>query len=82
MKENKIKILTSFFQSLEDLKSEDLMNKVEEYLTDEDIEIFVDHIESFYGIKDDEELGMLAQIMITGYLAAQYEDKMSSSDLT
>ena len=62
--------LTDFFTKIEELKSDEFMNLVEKYLSDEDIEKFVDHISDFYGIEDDEELGTLAQIMITGYLSA------------
>jgi hypothetical protein len=43
------------------------------------VEIFVRHIEKFYGIEDDEELGMLAQLMVTGYLAAKHEDSLKKS---
>lgn len=73
MSTEKQQILTSFFQSLEKMESDDMMTLVEKYLTDEDVEIFVQHIESFYGISDDEELGNLAQLMVTGYLAAKHE---------
>jgi hypothetical protein len=60
--------LSNFLSSLDDIDSKQLMNMVSQYLSDEQIEIFVDHIEDFYGIEGDEELGTLAQIMITGYL--------------
>ncbi len=73
MSNEKQQILTSFFSSLEKMESEDMMSMVEKHLKDEDVEIFVEHIESFYGINDDEELGMLAQLMVTGYLAAKHE---------
>lgn len=79
MKSDKQQILTSFFQSLEKLQSEDMMAMVEKHLSDEDVEIFVQHIETFYGINDDEELGMLAQLMVTGYLAAKHEDSLKST---
>ena len=80
MKHHKKDHLTSFFNSLENLSSEKLMTMVEAHLTDEEVEIFVDHLEAFYGIKDDEELGMLAQIMITGYLAAKFEENKSLNE--
>ncbi len=73
MSTEKQQILTSFFESLEKLDSDAMMNLVGKHLSDEDIEIFVRHIEEFYGISDDEELGMLAQLMVTGYLAAKNE---------
>ena len=73
MSTEKQQILTSFFESLEKLDSDAMMNLVGKHLSDEDIEIFVRHIEEFYGITEDEELGMLAQLMVTGYLAAKNE---------
>lgn len=76
MSTEKQQILTSFFESLEKLNSESMMQMVEKYLSDDDVEIFVNHIESFYGINDDEELGMLAQLIVTGYLAAKHEDSL------
>lgn len=79
MKSEKHQILTSFFTSLEKMQSEDMMSMVEKHLSDDDVEIFVQHIEAFYGITDDEELGMLAQLMVTGYLAAKHEDSLKST---
>ncbi|MFP5385196.1 MAG: hypothetical protein ACLGHN_03910 [Bacteriovoracia bacterium] len=79
MTSEKHQILTSFFQSLEKMESDDMMKMVETHLKDEDVEIFVQHIETFYGISDDEELGMLAQLMVTGYLAAKYEESLKST---
>ena len=79
MKSEKHQILTSFFDSLEKMESDAMMTVVEKHLSDEDVEIFVHHIENFYGITDDEELGMLAQLMVTGYLAAKHEDSLKST---
>lgn len=79
MSSEKHQILTSFFQSLEKMESENMMEMVEKHLKDEDVEIFVQHIETFYGITDDEELGMLAQLMVTGYLAAKHEESLKST---
>jgi hypothetical protein len=79
MSSERHQILTSFFQSLEKMESEDMMKMVEKYLKDDDVEIFVNHIETFYGITDDEELGMLAQLMVTGYLAGKYEENLKST---
>ncbi len=73
MSTEKRQILTSFFESLEKLDSDAMMELVGKHLSDDDVEIFVQHIEQFYGINDDEELGMLAQLMVTGYLAAKHE---------
>jgi hypothetical protein len=75
---DKHQILTSFFQSLEKMESDEMMAMVEKHLKDEDVEIFVNHIETFYGITDDEELGMLAQLMVTGYLAAKQEEGLKT----
>ncbi|WP_408097633.1 hypothetical protein ACJVC5_01595 [Peredibacter sp. HCB2-198] len=79
MSSEKQQILTSFFQSLEKMESDDMMALVEKHLKDEDVEIFVQHIETFYGITDDEELGMLAQLMVTGYLAAKHEQSLKTT---
>lgn len=79
MSAEKHQILTSFFQSLEKMESDDMMGLVEKHLKDDDVEIFVNHIETFYGITDDEELGMLAQLMVTGYLAAKHEEVLKSN---
>jgi|GEM_PF-1107826 len=76
MSSEKQEILTSFFQSLEKLDSDAMMLLVEKHLKDDDVEVFVQHIEAFYGITDDEELGMLAQLMVTGYLAAKHESSL------
>lgn len=78
MSTSKQQILTSFFESLEKISSEEMMGMVEKHLKDDDVEIFVDHIEKFYGINDDEELGMLAQLMVTGYLAAKFEEDLKT----
>ncbi|MFL5785699.1 MAG: hypothetical protein ACJ76H_13870 [Bacteriovoracaceae bacterium] len=77
MSTEKQQILTSFFASLEKLDSDAMMSLVEKHLSDDDVEIFVQHIEQFYGISDEEELGMLAQLMVTGYLAAKHEESLN-----
>ena len=71
MNEQEKKKLVTYFDSIKNFNAEQLMASVESYLDDEDIETFVDHLEEFYGIQDDEELGMLAQIMISGFVAAK-----------
>lgn len=63
--------LLEFFQNVKNMKSEEYMKLVEKYMDDETVELFVDHIEEFYGNHDDEELGMLANIMITGFVCAK-----------
>jgi hypothetical protein len=70
---SKVLEIKSFLKTLENMESDNMMSLVEKYLDDEAIEAFVDHIEEFYGITDDEELGMLAQLMVTGYLTAKNE---------
>jgi hypothetical protein len=79
MASEKTQILTSFFEGLEKMESEEMMEMVSKHLSDDEVEIFVHHIENFYGISDDEELGMLAQLMVTGYLAAKHESGSKSS---
>ena len=69
-----MKELELFFDKLSKMESEELMSLVEAHLSNDEVEMFVDHIEDFYGIEDDEQLGMLAQIMITGYLAAKQKN--------
>lgn len=63
--------LAKYFNELEQLNSDEMMNKVDQYLDDEAIEIFIQHLEDFYGVEDDEELGTLAQIMISGFIAGR-----------
>lgn len=63
--------LAEYFEKVSKMKSEDLMAMVEKHMDDESVEMFVDHIEDFYGVQDDEELGLLAQIMIAGYICAK-----------
>jgi hypothetical protein len=63
--------LAEYFDGLKNLNADQLMARVDTYLDDDAIEIFVDHIEEFYGVDDDEELGMLAQLMVSGFIAAK-----------
>jgi hypothetical protein len=63
--------LANYFEQLESLSSEDMMKKVDGHLDEEAIEIIIQHLEDFYGIEDDEELGTLAQIMISGFIAGK-----------
>lgn len=65
--------LLFFFQKMDGLDADSMTALVERHLNDDELETFVRHIEDFYGIEDEEELGMMAQIMITGYLAAKSE---------
>lgn len=75
----KIKILNGFFDSLEKMESDEMMKLTETYLNDEELDLFVQHIEKFYGINEEEEVGMLAQLVITGYLAAKHEEKYNQT---
>lgn len=63
-----------FFSNLESCQSEHFMKIVENHVSDHAIEAICDHIETFYGVEDDEEIGMLAQVMITGVLIGKNED--------
>ncbi len=69
--------LEDFFGKFSEINSDELMSRVEEYLNDDCIEIMISHLEDFYGIEDDEQLGSLAQIMITGFLAAKFDSEQS-----
>jgi len=63
--------LHEYFEKQKKQSAETLAAGIGKHLDDEAIEIFVDHIEDFYGIEDDEQLGMLTQLMISGYVAAR-----------
>ncbi|MBL7664913.1 MAG: hypothetical protein JNM93_07245 [Bacteriovoracaceae bacterium] len=67
------KNLNAFFEHLSKFDSNQMMEQVGQYLDDEAIEIIIGHLEDFYGIENDEELGSLAQVLITGYLAAKFD---------
>lgn len=58
--------LSNYLAKLEENDGESMMKLVEKHLDDEAIEIICDHIEDFYGVEDDEEIGQLAQIMVSG----------------
>lgn len=72
LNENK---LNNYFQKLDELDEGSIENLISKYLDDEDIEVFCNYIEDFYGVEDDEEIGMLAQIMISGFIMAKELDK-------
>ena len=63
--------LEDYLMGIEKLNSDQMMKLVDQHLDEETIELFVDHLEEFYGIEDDEQLGTLAQIMISGFIAAR-----------
>ena len=65
--------LARFFENMSEMDADRMTALVEKHLSDEELELFVRHLEDFYGIEDEEELGTLAQIMVTGYLAAKSE---------
>ncbi len=72
-KEQQLERIKSFFRTLDSCKSEHFMDIVENHISDSAIELICDHIEDFYGIEDDEEIGMLAQVMVTGMLLGKNE---------
>lgn len=63
--------LEDFFISLEEKTDQEIGGLITKYLEPEATEIFADHIEEFYEVKDDDEVAILAQIMITGFLAGK-----------
>ncbi|MEX0798967.1 MAG: hypothetical protein WD025_05965 [Bacteriovoracaceae bacterium] len=60
--------LETYLARLEELESEDMMKLVEKHLNDDSVELICQHIEDFYGIEDDEEIGHLAQLMVAGFV--------------
>lgn len=73
MSTEKHQTLTHFFESMSAMDADTMTALVEKQLSDDELELFVRHLEDFYGIEEEEELGTLAQIMVTGYLAAKAE---------
>lgn len=73
--------LDSFFSKFSSLNTDQIQKLVETYLSDEDLETMIEHLEEFYGIEDDEELGTLCQIMVTGYVAAKEIEKDAKDSL-
>lgn len=63
--------LTDFVELIEGMNSDEFSSLVDQYLDDDAIEIMASHIAEFYELEDDEEIGGLTQIMITGFLAAK-----------
>lgn len=68
MSENKLTSINHFFSKLSDIEADDFMKLVEEVMNDDDIERCAQYIEDFYGIQDDDEVGTLTQIFVTGVL--------------
>ncbi len=66
--EKQLRSFENFFKAIEDIESKDFMETVEQYLSNDSIELICDHIEDFYGVQDDEEIGMLSQLVVMGYL--------------
>ena len=64
--------LTSFFETIHNLPDEEMVSLVEANLPDDAIEVFIDHIHQFYGIEDEEQLGLLAQLMVVGFMSGQH----------
>ncbi len=67
----KTKIIEEFLVELEKKSNEEIGKTIEKYLDSETIEVFADHIEEFYGIDNDDEIALLTQIMITGFITAK-----------
>ncbi len=65
----KLPKLQQYFEELNTVTPEDMTRRIEKELGDEELELFVRHIEDFYGIEDDEEIGLLTQLMVCGYMA-------------
>ena len=70
-----VQSIQSFFESLEQTESKDFMEIVERYISNESIEVICDHIEDFYGVEDDEEIGMLSQLVVTGFLLGKNDSE-------
>jgi hypothetical protein len=70
---SKLQTFAQFFEMMNTMDADTMTALVEKHLSDEELEYFVRHLEDFYGIEEEEELGNLAQIMVTGYLAAKSE---------
>jgi hypothetical protein len=73
MSTEKNQLLSNFFERMSEMDADTMTALVEKHLSDDELELFVRHLEDFYGIEEEEELGSLAQIMVTGYLAAKSE---------
>ena len=73
MQSDRLTSLTRFFELMSEMDADRMTALVEKHLSDDELEVFVRHLEDFYGIEEEEELGTLAQIMVTGYLAAKSE---------
>lgn len=58
--------LANYLTRLESFSSETMMELVEKHLDDDAVELICEHIEDFYGVEDDEEIGHLAQLMVAG----------------
>lgn len=63
--------INDYLDKLEDLDGDQMAAKVETYLDEEAIESICVHIEEFYGLDDDEQIGHLAQVMISGIILAK-----------
>lgn len=65
--------LTKFFELVHGLPDEEMVSLVEGNIPDDAIEFFIDHINQFYGIDDEEQLGLLAQLMVVGFMAGKHQ---------
>lgn len=77
---NQVEKIEALSELIEGLNSDSFTKFVEEHISDEAINAMSDHIDDFYGIDTDEELGMLTQIMVTGYLMGLNEKATLTSN--
>ncbi len=63
--------ISKFFEEVQNFDSDAFMKLTTEHLSEEEVEIFADFIEDFYGVDDDEEVTSLTQVMVLGYLCAK-----------
>lgn len=63
--------LNEFIQRLESMESEEFMKLVESKLDDSAVELICSYVERFYEIESDEEVGLLSQLIITGFVMGQ-----------
>jgi len=63
--------INDFFDEVKKMSSEQFMEIVEKKLDDDLIEVCAANLEELYGIEDDDELGALTQVFISGILLGQ-----------
>lgn len=63
--------INEYLDKLEEMDADQMSAKVDKYLDEEAVESICVHVEEFYGLDDDEQIGQLAQIMISGIILAK-----------